>query len=243
MPTAANDGPASWNESTRRGNLAFMETHDKQTGRWARDVARFGRWAPTYERSLLQRVFLTPIQTATIAEIGREVGQPQAILDIGCGTGVLLRRLANTYPLARLVGVDAAAGMIRQAQAAVPKGFSLSYVEARAEELPFADDCFDLVVSTMSFHHWADQRRGLREVRRVLTADGRFVLTDVVVGPWLSWAFAASGDRIVTARQLEVMLAAASLRRKRSTSAPGFGLRHGRMITVARPDHSEATAR
>ena len=55
--------------------------------------------------------------------------------------------------------------------------------------------------------------------------------------------FAASGDRIVTARQLEVMLAAASLRRKRSTSAPVFGLRHGRMVTVARPDHSEATAK
>jgi ubiquinone/menaquinone biosynthesis C-methylase UbiE len=219
-----------------------MRTHGKATGAWARDVAHFGHWAPRYERSLLQRVFLTPIQTATIAEIGREVSQPQAILDIGCGTGVLLRHLAGSYPLARLVGVDAAAGMIRQAQAAVPNGLSLSFAEARAEQLPFADGTFDLVVSTMSFHHWADQQLGLHEVRRVLGAEGCFVLTDVVVDPWLSWAFAASGDRIVTARRLEAMLAAASLRRKRSASAPGFGLRHGRMITVARPGHLGVTA-
>jgi len=52
-----------------------MRTHGKATGAWARDVAHFGHWAPRYERSLLQRVFLTPIQTATIAEIGREVSQ------------------------------------------------------------------------------------------------------------------------------------------------------------------------
>ena len=200
------------------------------------DVERFGRWAPHYERSPLQRFFLTPIQTATIAEIGREVAQPKAILDIGCGTGVLLRRLASAYPHAELVGADAAAGMVRQARAAVPKGHSLRFLEARAEELPFPNGSFDLVVSTMSFHHWQDQQRGLAEVRRVLALDGVFVLTDVMVGPWLSWVLSSTSDRIATARRLELMLAGASLRCKRSAAVPNLWLQYGRRITVAKPD-------
>ena len=133
-----------------------------------KDVERFGRWAPRYERSLLQRFFLTPIQTATIVEIGREVSQPKSILDIGCGTGALLRRLASAYPLATLVGVDAAAGMIAQAKAAAAEAAMLRLTQGLAEELPFPSGTFDLVVSTMSFHHWQDQQRGLAEVRRVL---------------------------------------------------------------------------
>ncbi len=200
-----------------------------------KDVERFGRWAPRYERSLLQRFFLTPIQTATIVEIGREVSQPKSILDIGCGTGALLRRLASAYPLATLVGVDAAAGMIAQAKAAAAEAAMLRLTQGLAEELPFPSGTFDLVVSTMSFHHWQDQQRGLAEVRRVLTPDGVFVLTDIVVGPGLSRALASSGDRIVTARRLEVMLAGASLRRKRSASVPGL-LRYSRSITIARPN-------
>ena len=218
----------------------MINRSDGRTGHSTKDVERFGRWAPTYERSPLQRFFLTPIQTATIVEIGRELSQPEAILDIGCGTGVLLRRLSSIYPHAMLVGVDAAAGMIRQAQAATPEGHSLRFLEARAEELPFPESSFDLVVSTMSFHHWADQQRGLREVRRVLAPSGVLVLTDVMVGPWLSWTLASSSDRIATARRLEVMLAAASLRRKRSAAVPSVWLYYGRRITVAKPDRPGA---
>src|SRR5437773_11626633 len=46
--------------------------------------------------------------------------------------------------------------------------------------LSFGDGEFDLVFSSMTFHHWADQRRGVAEVRRVLGADGRWMLADFV---------------------------------------------------------------
>ena len=83
----------------------------------------------------------------------------------------MLRRLA-AGSAAELTGADPAAGMIDQARAAAPGGASVRFVQAFAEELPFPDASFDLVTSTMSFHHWADQRRGLREVRRVLAPGG-----------------------------------------------------------------------
>ena len=122
-----------------------------------------------------------------------------------------------------------------------PADTSLRFLEARAEELPFPDGSFDLVGSTMSFHHWADQRRGLREVRRVLEPDGAFVLTDVVVGAWLSWVLSLTNDRIATERSLVVMLAGAALRRKRSATVPTAWLQYGRRVTIAKPGHPEAT--
>jgi ubiquinone/menaquinone biosynthesis C-methylase UbiE len=123
--------------------------------------------------------------------------------------------------------------MIRQAQATVPRGLSLRFVEAPAEELPLPDGSFDLVLSTMSFHHWADQQRGLAEVRRVLAPQGLFVLTDIVLAAWLSRPLAWSGDRFVTRQRLDAMLGAARLRLVRSTSLPKLRFR-GTRITLAR---------
>ena len=95
-----------------------------------RDVDRFGRWAPGYDRSLLQRVLFGPVQKATVAAAAGHCARPRAILDVGCGTGRLLRRLAVLFPTAELVGADAASGMIEQAQAAVPADLSVRFVEA-----------------------------------------------------------------------------------------------------------------
>jgi len=95
-----------------------------------RDVDRFGRWAPSYDRSLLQRALFGPVQNATLAAVTGHSARPRAILDVDCGTGRLLRRLAVLFPTAELVGADAASGMIEQAQAAVPADLSVRFVEA-----------------------------------------------------------------------------------------------------------------
>ena len=54
----------------------------------------------------------------------------------------------------------------------------LSFQVGIAEDLPYPDGSFDLVVTTTSFDHWSDQQKGLTECRRVLTAGGRLVLVD-----------------------------------------------------------------
>ena len=54
----------------------------------------------------------------------------------------------------------------------------LSFLVGVAEELPYPDESFDLVVSTTSFDHWSDQQKGLAECRRVVTAGGHLVLVD-----------------------------------------------------------------
>lgn len=103
---------------------------------------------------------------------------PRRILDVGTGTGYLLRQLAERLPdTAAFVGVDPAQEMVRVAGAAASDR-RLTFSIAAAEHLPFADGVFDLVVSTTSFDHWTDQQAGLRECARVLAGGGQLLLTD-----------------------------------------------------------------
>ncbi len=179
-----------------------------------RDVERFGRWASTYDRSRLQKIVFEPVHRATLEAASHEAPRAGRVLDVGCGTGQLLGRAAAVFPDADLVGVDPAAQMVRQAEASVPAGVRARFAVATAEDLPFADASFDMVVSTMSFHHWSDQPAGLGEVRRVLAPGGVMALTDgLAVGRLLRWAFRAVGvhGRIHTPAELDAMLRAQGL--------------------------------
>lgn len=125
------------------------------------------------------------------AEVALAVApSPARILDVGCGTGYLLRLLASRCPeAAELAGVDPAPGMIKVAAASgapdaavapgAPAGDErLKFSAGVAEQLPYRDGSFDLVVSATSFDHWSDQAAGLRECHRVLVPDGHLVLVD-----------------------------------------------------------------
>jgi ubiquinone/menaquinone biosynthesis C-methylase UbiE len=87
--------------------------------------------------------------------------------------------LAGYYPGAELLaGVDPAQAMIKAATSLAAEQ-RFSFLSGRAEEIPYPSNSFDLVVSTTSFDHWADQRAGLVECARVLLPSGRLVLVDL----------------------------------------------------------------
>lgn len=159
-----------------------------------RDVERFDRWATTYDRSWTQRIFFGPVHRGVVDVATSLAPDPARVLDVGCGTGALLRVVAQRFPGAELVGVDASAEMVRMADAASPLPDRLRFVRAPAEELPFTDEHFDLALSTISFHHWADQDKGLHEVARALVSGGLFLLADHFVIP-LQRVFFATRQR------------------------------------------------
>jgi ubiquinone/menaquinone biosynthesis C-methylase UbiE len=88
----------------------------------------------------------------------------------------LLRKIRERWPNTRLIGVDAAAGMIDKARQLMP--YATFYV-SKAESLPLPDDSVDLAFSTASFHHWQDKEKALREIKRILRLGGRFYLGDI----------------------------------------------------------------
>lgn len=134
--------------------------------------ALFDLWSTFYDLPLVQRLAYWPVHEAVTAELRRR--RPRAVLDLGCGTGQLGRRIAATLPRARVVGCDFSSGMLRRAARTAPS--RVAWVGGHAGELPFADQSFDVVVSTEAFHWFPDQRAALGEIRRVLVPGGRLLL-------------------------------------------------------------------
>ena len=75
-----------------------------------KDIERFDHWASTYEHSWLQRAFFDRAHQATLALAAGIIHEPVSVLDVGCGTGKLLRRAHINWPQAQLIGVDPANG-------------------------------------------------------------------------------------------------------------------------------------
>lgn len=115
------------------------------------------------------------------------------ILDVGCGTGVLLRRLSARFPDAELYGVDASPDMLEQAQRLlkdVPH-IHLKAIQVGLSEqgdLPFAADSFDLITCTNTFHYFSNPVAMIQGWRELLVHSGMIVLEDYVLRsspfPW-----------------------------------------------------------
>jgi ubiquinone/menaquinone biosynthesis C-methylase UbiE len=96
-----------------------------------------------------------------------ELADPQSILDVGCGEGILTRRWAARRPDRRVVGVDLEDPALRAAWAAAGPLANLELRAMRADALAFADDAFDLVTAIEVLEHLPDPEAALAEMSRV----------------------------------------------------------------------------
>jgi ubiquinone/menaquinone biosynthesis C-methylase UbiE len=174
-----------------------------------RDVAAFDERAPEYENGWMGRMHHDIADKAADLAL-TYAPAPRRILDVGCGTGYLIRQLATRAPDAlELAGIDAATAMIETA-CSLSDDSRISLGTGTAEALPYPDQSFDLVVSTTSFDHWADQQAGLTECARVLAPGGHLVLIDqfsALLVPTL--LFGGRRDKARTKRRATRLLAAA----------------------------------
>jgi len=106
-----------------------------------------------------------------------------SILDVGTGPGWLLLKFHQQAPKLSLTGLDASPSMVAKARKNIADfRFSdlIKIKEGNASHMPFADESFDMVVSTGSIHHWKKPTACLNDIYRVLKHGGHALIYDLV---------------------------------------------------------------
>ncbi len=125
------------------------------------------------------------------------------VLDVGTGPGTIPRALAEARPDWQIDGLDLEPRMIEYARSRDPGG-RVTFAVGDVAALPYPDAGFDLIVSSLSQHHWSDVPGGIRDLRRILRPGGRLWIYDL---RWLLYrATAAARQTFPSVRREPVPL-------------------------------------
>jgi ubiquinone/menaquinone biosynthesis C-methylase UbiE len=105
----------------------------------------------------------------------------EAVLDVACGTGTLAIDVKKDRPKAKVAAIDGDAAILARAkQKAADAGVKVDFRRGLANELPYDARSFDVVLSTLFFHHLTDEAKAdtAEEIRRVLRLGGRVLIAD-----------------------------------------------------------------
>jgi len=130
----------------------------------------------------LSRLMLGSLFGPIAADVAAAAAEGARVLEVGCGPGHLSIRLARQHGL-HVTGLDLDPAMIERARANAERAGDgderrPSFLVGDVASIPFPDGSFDLVVGTLSMHHWADPTAGLAEIARVLRPGARLLIWD-----------------------------------------------------------------
>jgi len=140
-----------------------------------REWQLIGDMAENYERYFVPAIF-GPWATDLLNLAAPQQGE--RVLDVACGTGIVSRLAAERVgPTGKIVGLDINPAMLAVAGSATPAGASIEWRQANAEDMPFPDEAFDLVLCQQGLQFFPNKPGALREMHRVLAPGGRLALS------------------------------------------------------------------
>jgi ubiquinone/menaquinone biosynthesis C-methylase UbiE len=148
----------------------LMHGDGSMTG-WFGDPEHYERFGTRLQRRLRTRV------ATDVAALRLPAGAH--VLDVGTGPGRLPVEIARRCPQVRVTGLDVSPRMIEAAAAAIEPGQQVTAEVGDVARLPYRDGSVDLVVSTLSQHHWPDRAAAFAELARVLAPGGRIWIYDL----------------------------------------------------------------
>ncbi len=192
------------------------------TGRRARHYN--ARWKMFTRTTLTAAVAM--IDLDSLRRVPDRLERPPRVLDVACGTGILLSMLTERVPDAQAYGVDESADMLAQARAALAgrPHVRLEQAEVGAGEtarLPYAPETFDLITCTNTLHDIADPVATLSGLGRLLAQGGQLVLEDFArrkpsfawtIFEWLEQRIEGGHGRAYTLAEVRSLCTQAGLR-------------------------------
>ena len=190
------------------------------------DSVFFDVWSHTYDRAALQESTYRPVHDALLNRIHHL--SPETVVDLGCGTGQLTRRLLTTFPDAAVIGVDLSPGMLERATES-GECDDAAFARADAQRLPLAAGTVDIVVCSESFHWYPDQPAALEGLHALLHPGGRLLIASIAT-------LTGTGDDIVrrtTSATGRPIRAVPRRRLRKMLEAAGFDVNHqGRIMRL-----------
>jgi arsenite methyltransferase len=129
----------------------------------------FNRWAEAGRGEGMEQDHL-PITLPVLEKMG--LAATDNVLDVGCGSGWLARRVAKRVPQGRVVGMDVSDEMIRVARRTSLEFENILYATGEVGEIPWDANFFNHAISVESAYYWPEPGAGVREIFRVLRPGG-----------------------------------------------------------------------
>ena len=141
-------------------------------------IEEFSKWADNYDNPLTSITF-----RQTNAKIVKllDPKQNSSFLDVGCGSGILIKYLLEANRGMKLCGLDITPQMVEVAKRKFASNQSVEITLGSAVKMPYKNNSFDYVTCASSFHHHPDPLKSVKEMVRVLKPGGKLLILDMCI--------------------------------------------------------------
>ena len=141
-------------------------------------IEEFSKWAENYDN---------PLTSITFRKTNEKIVQllnpkrNSSFLDVGCGSGILIKNLLALNSNIKLYGLDITPKTVEVAKRKFGNEPNVEITLGSAVKMPYQDNTFDYVTCASSFHHHPDPLQSAKEMVRVLKPGGRLLILDMCI--------------------------------------------------------------